>query len=173
MTIVRRLPFAALLMIGLVVMMPARGVTQSTPNSEALQAAKDLLAMQAPGMSSDLIAAASAQIWPTIELSLRTRNPNINAVTMDDLRREFDRLQSSYLSELMNEVPNIYARYFTADELREIIAFYRTPTGSKALTVMPRAMAEFVGREIPRMQARHQQVIQAFTAILRARGLSL
>jgi len=149
------------------------GFAQNAPNAEALEAAKVLVSLQAAGMTSDFSTGVSAQTWPTMETSLRLRNPRIDAVTLSDLRREFERLQSSYLAELMSEQPAIYARYFTADELREIIAFYQTPTGSKALLMIPRAMTEFMGREIPRMQIKQQQMLQAFDAILRARGMTL
>ena len=35
-----------------------------------------------------------------------------------------------------------YAKHFTADELRDMIAFYRTPTGQKTIKVEPQIMAE-------------------------------
>jgi hypothetical protein len=36
----------------------------------------------------------------------------------------------------------IYARHFSDDELRELIAFYRSPVGRKSLEALPRAMTE-------------------------------
>jgi hypothetical protein len=39
--------------------------------------------------------------------------------------------------------------------------------------MLPRAMIEFTGRELPRMQIKQQQMLQAFEAILRARGMTL
>ena len=36
----------------------------------------------------------------------------------------------------LGEAPAIYARHFTVSELKEITAFYRTPAGAKALTVI-------------------------------------
>jgi len=37
------------------------------------------------------------------------------------------------MMNIIAEGPAIYARHFTAQELREIMAFYRTPTGGKLL----------------------------------------
>ena len=151
----------------------APSLAQNAPSREALEAAKGLVSLQAAAMASDFSAVVAAQTWPTIESSLRLRNPRIDSMTLNDLRREFERLQSAYFAELMNEQPAIYARYFTSEELREITAFYQTPTGSKALLMIPRGMIEFMGREMPRMQIKQQQMLQAFETILRARGMTL
>jgi hypothetical protein len=45
----------------------------------------------------------------------------------------------------------IYTRYFSDDELRELIAFYRTPTGRKSLHALPRAMTEVTVEVVPAM----------------------
>jgi hypothetical protein len=42
------------------------------------------------------------------------------------------------MSSVMDNVAYIvYNKYFSADELKDIIAFYKTPTGKKTLKVMP------------------------------------
>jgi hypothetical protein len=41
------------------------------------------------------------------------------------------------VNEIIDEVIAIYARNFTADELREVTAFYRGPTGQKFLQKQP------------------------------------
>ena len=42
------------------------------------------------------------------------------------------------MDELMAEIVPLYARNFTADELRQMAAFYRTPAGAKMLFLTPR-----------------------------------
>ncbi len=49
-------------------------------------------------------------------------------------------------SAIHDDVAKIYAKYFTAKEINDLIAFYKTPTGQKALRIMPQTMAE--GRRI-------------------------
>ena len=50
----------------------------------------------------------------------------------------------------------LYARYFTAAEIDQIIAFYQTPVGAKMITTMPQLMVESmqISQQImmPRMQ---------------------
>jgi len=66
--------------------------------------------------------------------------------------------------------PPIYARNFTAQELREILAFYRTPTGSKALHTMPKIMGDVMAQMGPRVQAFQQDLNAKMVAILEKHG---
>jgi hypothetical protein len=45
-------------------------------------------------------------------------------------------------TELEPKIVDLYVRDFTESELREVIAFYQTPTGQKALKNLPLLMAE-------------------------------
>jgi hypothetical protein len=47
-----------------------------------------------------------------------------------------------YLATMMDDVARVYATRFTAPELKEIIAFYKTPTGQKLAQESPAASAE-------------------------------
>lgn len=46
------------------------------------------------------------------------------------------------VDEVLAETVPLYARTYTADELKQITAFYRTPVGSKMLASMPKLMSE-------------------------------
>ena len=45
--------------------------------------------------------------------------------------------QSAGMAKLLEDIAAIYARHFTVDEMRQLIAFYRTPLGQKFLDKMP------------------------------------
>lgn len=46
-------------------------------------------------------------------------------------------------SELMEEIYYpLYDKHFTEDELRELVAFYKTPVGQKSLNVLPSLMSD-------------------------------
>lgn len=47
---------------------------------------------------------------------------------------------------IKEDLARVYAKYFTPAELKDLEAFYRTPTGRKALRLTPEIMAE--GRRI-------------------------
>ncbi len=66
------------------------------------------------------------------------------------------------MAELENEMLALYARHFTADELKQMAAYYRTPAGSKTIRLMPQVMGEAMAISqritMPRMQKAIEQV---------------
>jgi hypothetical protein len=50
--------------------------------------------------------------------------------------------------------------------MREIMAFYRTPTGAKTLKVFPQMTAEVMALIMPRMGAMQQELMTAIQAIM-------
>ena len=54
------------------------------------------------------------------------------------------RFFNKYMSydSLKPEMVEIYSEAFTASELKEIVAFYKTPTGKKSIKKMPELMAK-------------------------------
>jgi hypothetical protein len=137
---------------------------------EALLAARELVSLISPSAMADLVSNISAQAWPPIEAALRARRPNIDATTMADLRGEFDHLTSSMAAEIMSNAPAIYARYFTAEEMRSLAAFYNTPAGAKTLVVMPAIAAEFNSNTMRDSATLRQQMRESFNNILREHG---
>ncbi len=79
--------------------------------------------------------------------------------------RRFLRKHMSYAS-LKPDLVRIYAEAFTAAELRELTAFYRTPLGVKTVSLMPRLMQQ--GSELG-MQ-RVQENMHELEAMLRGDG---
>jgi hypothetical protein len=68
------------------------------------------------------------------------------------------------VDEMLEAMVPIYARHYTADEMRQLAAFYKTPVGAKTLRLMPQLMNEGmqVGQQIimPRMQKLMQELKQ-------------
>jgi hypothetical protein len=71
----------------------------------------------------------------------------------------------------MDDAPALYVRYFSADELHQMVAFYRSPVGQKALHVLPQLTVEMFRTMMPRVQAMQVKIDAAFTKILQQRGL--
>ncbi|GJJ05219.1 hypothetical protein RugamoR64_57570 [Duganella rhizosphaerae] len=46
------------------------------------------------------------------------------------------------IEDILTETVPLYARTYSADELKQIAAFYRTPIGAKMLATMPKLTAE-------------------------------
>ena len=76
-----------------------------------------------------------------IETSLpaqRAANPRIPAVFWD----RFAALARSRAPQLEDILAAVYDRHFTADELRQLLAFYRSPIGRKMLSEQPGILRE-------------------------------
>jgi hypothetical protein len=153
-----------ILVLAIVLRAAPMAMAQETPSPEALNAARELMAVMSPGMVGQLAQGMTAQIWPSLERDL---GPRVDQSTMADLRAEFERSIAQFANDSLKDAPAIYARYFSVQELRDIAAFYKTPVGAKALATMPKVMTEYFGTMVPRMvdfqrdfQARMQAIMQ-------------
>ena len=154
----------ALLVLALSLALPVRA---QEPSAETLAAARELSAIMTGDTISQMTAAMANQIWPSIEQQLGSK---VDAATLAEIRTEFEGSLKAFTAEVMKDAPDVYARHFSAQELRDMVAFYRSPTGSKALHEMPKVMADVGGRMAPRMQALQSDLDQRMRAILQKHG---
>jgi hypothetical protein len=152
---------------------PLQAHIENSPTSEAIEVARDLLALMSKDMVAQLAGQVTTQMWPAIESRLRAYNPNIDTAALADLRKELNRIQIEYMMNIITEGPAIYARHFTVQELSEIIAFYRTPTGSKVLRMTPQLSAEVMAMITSHMPDFYARTVEAFSKAVRSRGYNL
>ena len=69
-------------------------------------------------------------------------------------------------SEIEPEMTRVYANNFTKNELEDLAAFYKTPTGQKAVKLMPTLMGEGMKMGQERMMARMGELQQRITPII-------
>jgi hypothetical protein len=141
--------------------MPVRAQDSGSP--EALRAAQELTAI----VNGDFMNQMVASMWSPLEQSLAGK---VDAATLAELRAEFQRFATSLSADVMKEAPAIYARNFTAQELRDMLAFYKTPTGIKALTVLPKMMPEIMAPMMARMPALQRDLAARIEAIMQKHG---
>jgi hypothetical protein len=145
-----------------------RATADDAPSPEALQAANELFTILSADTMKQLTGQMTATFWPTVEQKARAEK--IDDATIAELRTEFERIQVAFVTDAMKEAPPIYARHFTAAELRDLNAFYRTPTGAKAIHELPIVTSEFAAQLMPRLQDVQHQTTEGFNRILRAHG---
>lgn len=146
--------------------LPASADTEPSP--EALAAARDLLEVTSVDIAKQLITQIANAFWPTI--AAKAKAQKIDDATIAEMRAEFDRIELSFVTDAMKDAPPIYARHFTVAELKELTAFYKSPTGSKALHELPQVMGEFTTTLVPKLQTLQTETTQSFDKILRAHG---
>jgi hypothetical protein len=137
------------------------------PSPEAMSAAKELSAIVNADTIAQMSGAMTAQIWPSIEKSLAAK---VDAATLADMRGEFEHAVAAFAGETMTYAPAVYAHHFTAQELRDMLAFYRTPTGVKALHEMPTVMSDVMAQMGPRVQAFEQDLNAKIVAVMAKHG---
>jgi hypothetical protein len=141
--------------------------TQPSPNSIAL--AKELIILKGAHKMFDAIVPGT--IEQTKNLFLPT-NPNLSKPLTEvstQLVTEFN----GKTDELLNEVAKAYAARFSEQELKEIVAFYKTALGKKMLTEEPLALEDGFARAKDWAGAFSQQVVNRMRAEMKKKGYDL
>jgi hypothetical protein len=104
------------------------------PDPARLAAAKDLMEVTGVNKQLDGMIAAMAQ-------GFRTGATDVaSAAAAEAAGKEFDSHMArlmTYREAMLNDFAALYAEKFTAEELKSVADFYRSPTGSKFIQVMP------------------------------------
>ena len=132
----------------------------------------------------ELLQASFAQMLTTMPTFMKqaataaiNADPKLSAEkkkqAMDKVERELPKAVESLratlqdpklIDELIAEMPPLYARYFTVQEIHQLADFYKTPVGAKMLSTMPQIMNESMQISqrvmMPRMQAMIQKLAE-------------
>ena len=74
--------------------------------------------------------------------SMMKQNPEIPPMAVVSIKDEISQVFAEEMPKLMAEIVPIYAKNFTQDEIKGLIAFYSTPLGKKSIKAMPVVMNE-------------------------------
>ena len=74
--------------------------------------------------------------------SLRQTHPQIPPRALDFLPEEVGAVFDANVGAFLSAMIPVYHRYFTAEEVKGMIAFYSTDLGRKAISAMPGLMSE-------------------------------
>jgi hypothetical protein len=147
----------------------AAAVANPTPSATSIGLAKELLQLKGgsqmfDGMVMGVIETAKNMFLPT--------NPSLGQPLNDvtaQLRKEYEPKKA----EVFNEVARAYARRFTEQELREMLAFYKTSLGKKILTEEAVAVEDGFKRAQDWSNDFSEQVIKKMRAEMKKRGYDL
>ncbi len=126
--------FTALIVVAFAVANPARSQTPpATPSPESLAAAHELMTVMKP---AEQFKAILPVIIQNMKQAIVQGRPEVEK-QYDAMMPAFNESAQKRVKELTETLAAIYASNFTADELRDLTAFYRTPTGQKFLARQP------------------------------------
>jgi uncharacterized protein len=111
----------------------AGSARSQTPSSDAIAAARELMVTL---HAVDFINATMPAVMQTMKPAIVQNQPQVE--------RDYDAIvplllesMNARMNEVIEQIVAVYARNFTADELREAVAFYRGPTGQKIVQKLP------------------------------------
>lgn len=92
------------------------------------------------------LALQMASMWTqSLIQAFRSANPDMPDRAAVVIEKEMTSILSEKINAqggLMDQMVPIYAKYFTHAEIKDLLAFYGTPTGKKAIAVLPQVMNE-------------------------------
>ena len=121
----------AAIAVALVAATPAAYAQQ--PSAASMLVAKQLISVTgATTLFNPLIAGVVEQA----KLLYLQQNPGL-AKDLNEIAAKMRKDLQPRFSEVTNEIAKLYATHFTEQELKAILAFYRSPAGKKMLTQQP------------------------------------
>lgn len=136
------------------------------PSASAVAAATELLTIKKANQIYQ-------NIVPTVIQRTKDAILQTNVNYQKDLNEIALKLASEFAGkrdEVAKAMAEIYATNFTEQELRELIAFYKSPLGQKFLDVEPKSIAGSIAFMNDWANAFSNEVAAKFRAEMRARG---
>ena len=135
-----RIAVAATLACGSLLVVSAPGAAQQKPSPAALAAAKELLVLKKGDIYFNLVPDGIVEKVKNVFLPT---NPNLNK-ELNEVATKLKKYYEPKRAELLNEVARIYAERFSEQELKALIAFYKSPVGRKMVTDEPQIIDQSV-----------------------------
>jgi hypothetical protein len=129
----------AAMAIALAGFIPAAHAQQ--PSAASIQVAKQLIAATgATAVFNPLIAGVVEQA----KILFLQQNPAL-AKDLNEVAAKIRADLQPRFSEISDEVAKLYAANFTEQELKDVLAFYQSPSGKKLLTTQPKVIDASMG----------------------------
>lgn len=135
---------AILLAAGLAFGAGTPATAQGTPPS-AGQIAPDRLAAARDLLQATNTEAQFATVIPMMFGQLKQSMPPSDPKMRQELNQVFTEVEKQFLerrSEVLDQIAVLYAQKFTAEEMKALSDFYRSPMGQKFITAIPELTAE-------------------------------
>lgn len=115
----------------------------------------------------------AAMVVTNLTQALQKARPDIPQAALNVLPAEVAAVFDENMGSLKEEIIPIYHKYFTAAELKEMIRFYSTDLGQKAIRVMPALMQEGMAAGQRWGQSLGPKIEQRVAGKLRQQGVKI
>lgn len=169
-----RLLLALALALSLII--PASPAHAGSPEELTAEKRADIVALMRQSGSEGLALSLSAGLARQITTAVKTARPDVPGRVLDIVERELVRMLAEKMGGpqgLMARMVPAYAEAFSHEEVRQLLAFYQSPLGRKAVSTVPRLMAQ--GQRIGQEMARELQpeLRERLSEALKREGIEL
>ena len=160
---------AACLALALVAVVGPARAEQKEPSANALKMAREIIDLK---NATILFEPMVPGVIERVKSMLLQTSPNLRK-ELDDVSNNLRKVYAPRTTDLLTDISWVYASRFTEAELKEILAFYRTPTGKKVITQEPQVFDDAMAG-LPGWQEKFaEEVIARFRAEMKKRGHDL
>jgi hypothetical protein len=160
---------AAVFAFALIAVASSAHAQQKEPSPNAIKIAREILDLK---KSVDLFGSMVPGVIERVKGMLAQTNPTLGK-DLDAVAANLRKAFAPRTAELMNNISRLYASRFTEAELKEIVTFYRTPTGKKVIALEPEVFEDAVA-DLKVWQEKFSEVVFArFRAEMKKRGHNL
>jgi len=170
-TFASRLGLGLLMMLGIAFAAEHAGAQQPPPppSANSIALAKELVVLKG---GNQMFGAIVPGVIESAKNTFLPTNPNLSK-PLNEVAGTLHREYSGKTEELMNEVAKAYATRFTEQELKEIVAFYKTTLGKKLLADEPKAIESGFARAKEWANTFSDQAVARFRSEMKKKGYDL
>lgn len=139
------------------------------PTPAALLMAKEIIEMKGATTTFDPLVTGVIEYHRNL---LIETNPNLARPLREVAAKLVAEMQPRRI-ELQQSLARAYAQHFTEQELRDALAFYRTPLGKKLVTEEPKAMESAMKRADEWSRNFADEIVEKIRAEMKKRGHNL
>lgn len=145
------------------------GARAQQPTPAALALAKELVALKGgAAMFDPLIPGVIERVKNTFVPT----NPQLTG-PLNQVAAQLNKEYEGKRTEVLNEVSKAYAQHFTEAELKEILAFYKSPAGRKMIVEEPKAIDESLRAAQDWANKLSEVVLERFRVEMKKKGYDL
>lgn len=117
----------------LVLAIPALSQRAAAPSPDGIAAAKELMTITGADKNMDIM---MANMIPQFAAIQKQQRPD-QAAAIDEVFASLSTRMMARKQEMLDLIAPLYAERFSADELKQVIAFFKSPTGVKFVAAQP------------------------------------
>ena len=151
---------------------PVRAQDDDQSAARALELSKELVAMSAEA-TEQTVDAMLAQMIPLQLQQIRRASPELTDDQMVIVEEELRLLMAEVMKDLTAQTAGLFAEAFTVAELEDILAFNKSPTGRKALRLMPQLAQQGMQMGMQSVEQKLPAAMMQLEGRLRDRGIPL